>query len=156
MNNKHNYYVGVLPPFLLRSNSSPSLRVWLRAWNKTALSSCKLCQCHFWGARETRSAKYRELPKLPNMFHNKSLRQESKYFILDIYQEPYFKGAVLQHSSSFCLILSITRPQWLWNLKSAKKLHVITWALLHEHYFWSCKQQDQLWKTVRLNSFQTP
>ena len=26
------------------------------------------------------------------------------------------KGAVSQHSSSFCLILPITRPQLLWNL----------------------------------------
>ena len=112
-----------LPPFLLRSNSSPSLHVWLRARNKKALSSCKLCQCHFWGARETRSAKYRELPKLPNMFHNK-VYVKNQNILFWTYQEPYFKGAVLQHSSSFCLILSITRPQWLWNLKSAKKLHV--------------------------------
>ena len=29
-----------------------------------------------------------------------------------------------RQSSSFCLILPITRPQSLWNLKSAKKLQV--------------------------------
>ena len=34
------------------------------------------------------------------------------------------KGAVSRQSSSFCLILPITRPQSLWNLKQAKKLHV--------------------------------
>ena len=34
------------------------------------------------------------------------------------------KGAVSRQSSSFCLILPITRPQSLWNLKYAKKLHV--------------------------------
>ena len=36
----------------------------------------------------------------------------------------YLTGAVSQKSSSFCLILPITRPQLLWNLKEAKKLHV--------------------------------
>ena len=35
----------------------------------------------------------------------------------------FFKGAVSRQSSSLCLILLITRPQSLWNLKSAKKLH---------------------------------
>ena len=34
------------------------------------------------------------------------------------------KGAVSQQSSSFCLILPITRPQSLWNLKLANKLLV--------------------------------
>ena len=34
-----------------------------------------------------------------------------------------FKGAVSRQSSSLCLILPITRPQSLWNLKYAKKLH---------------------------------
>ena len=35
-----------------------------------------------------------------------------------------FKGAVSRQSSSFCLILPITRPQSLWNIKYAKKLQV--------------------------------
>ena len=34
------------------------------------------------------------------------------------------KGAVSRQSSSFCLMLPITRPQSLWNLKKAKKLKV--------------------------------
>ena len=34
------------------------------------------------------------------------------------------KGAVSRQSFSFCLILPITRPQSLRNLKQAKKLHV--------------------------------
>ena len=34
------------------------------------------------------------------------------------------KGAVSRQSSSFCLILPITRPQSLWNIKYAKKLQV--------------------------------
>ena len=34
------------------------------------------------------------------------------------------KGAVSRQSNSFCLILPIIRPQSLWNLKEAKKLHV--------------------------------
>ena len=34
------------------------------------------------------------------------------------------KGAVSRQSSSFCLMLPITRPQLLWNLKKAKKLKV--------------------------------
>ena len=34
------------------------------------------------------------------------------------------KGAVSRQSSSFCLILPISRPQSLWNLEKAKKLHV--------------------------------
>ena len=34
------------------------------------------------------------------------------------------KGAVSRQSSSFCLMLPITRPQLLWNLKKAKKLQV--------------------------------
>ena len=33
-----------------------------------------------------------------------------------------FKGAVSRQSSSFCLILPITHPHLLWNLKEAKKL----------------------------------
>ena len=36
----------------------------------------------------------------------------------------HFKGAVSRQSSSFCLILPITRPQSLWNIKYAKKLQV--------------------------------
>ena len=36
----------------------------------------------------------------------------------------WLKGAVSWQSSSFCLILPIIRPQSLWNLKEAKKLHV--------------------------------
>ena len=35
-----------------------------------------------------------------------------------------FKGTVSRQSSSFCLILPITRPQSLWNLKQVKKSHV--------------------------------
>ena len=38
--------------------------------------------------------------------------------------ENRLKGAVSWQSSSFCLILLITRPQSLSNLKKAKKLHV--------------------------------
>ena len=34
------------------------------------------------------------------------------------------KGAVSRQSSSFCLILPITRPQSLWKLNKAKKLQV--------------------------------
>ena len=46
-----------------------------------------------------------------------------------IYIQSSLKGAQLavsRQSSSFCLILLITRPQSLWNLKQAKnsKLHV--------------------------------
>ena len=37
---------------------------------------------------------------------------------------PKLKGAVSRQSSSFFIILPITRPQSLWNLKKAKKLHV--------------------------------
>ena len=32
-----------------------------------------------------------------------------------------FKGAVSRQSSSFCLILQVTRPQSLWNLKSEQR-----------------------------------
>ena len=49
------------------------------------------------------------------------------YYILinvDLYGYFEFKGAVSQQSSSFCLILPITLPQSLWNLKEAEKLHV--------------------------------
>ena len=35
-----------------------------------------------------------------------------------------FKGALSRQSGSFCLILPINRPQLLWNLKWAKKLHI--------------------------------
>ena len=37
--------------------------------------------------------------------------------------ETCIKGAVSRQSSSFCLILPIIRPQSLWDLKKAKKLH---------------------------------
>ena len=62
-------------------------------------------------------------PNYPICFTTK-VYAKNQNILFWTYQEPYFKGAVLQHSSSFCFILSITRPQWLWNLKSAKKLHV--------------------------------
>ena len=44
----------------------------------------------------------------------------------NIYVQSRLKGAVSRQSSSVCLILLITRPQSLWNLKQAKnsKLHV--------------------------------
>ena len=44
-------------------------------------------------------------------------------FVAKIMQSAYvsvvfhFKGAVSRQSSSFCLILPITRPQLLWNLQ---------------------------------------
>ena len=43
-----------------------------------------------------------------------------------IYTQSSLKGAVSRQSNSFCLILLITSPQSLWNLKQAKnsKLHV--------------------------------
>ena len=37
-----------------------------------------------------------------------------------IYTQSSLKGAVSRQSSSFCLILLITSPQSLWNLKQAK------------------------------------
>ena len=59
-----------------------------------------------------------------------------------------FKGALSRQSGSFCLILPITHPQLLWNLKWAKKLHIndkirdLRQTIMSpEHYFWSCKQQ---------------
>ena len=52
-------------------------------------------------------------------------------------------------SSSFCLILPITCPQSLWNLKLAKKLHVNDKIrdlrqtnMSPEHYFWSRLQNS--------------
>ena len=73
------------------------------------------------------------------------------------------KGAVSRQSSSFCLMLPITRPQLLWNLKKAKKLKVndkirdprqkkFLLSIIIE----VASSRDQLWKTVRLNSFQKP
>ena len=53
-----------------------------------------------------------------------------------------------RQSSSFCLILPITRPQSLWNLKQAKKVQVNDKIrdprqtnMSPDHYVWSCKQQ---------------
>ena len=73
------------------------------------------------------------------------------------------KGAVSRQSLSFYLILPITRPQSLWNLKYAKKLHANDKIrdprqtnMSPEHYFCSCKQRGSTLKTVRLNSFQKP
>ena len=71
-----------------------------------------------------------------------------------------FKGAVSGQSSWFCLILPLTRPQSLWNLKEAKKLHVNDsqtqdkQMCLLSIIFEVASSRDQLWKTVRLNSFQ--
>ena len=41
-----------------------------------------------------------------------------------VYEHTALKVAVSQQSSSFCLVLPITHPQSLWNLKQAEKLHV--------------------------------
>ena len=71
------------------------------------------------------------------------------------------KGDVSRQSSSFCLIVPITRPQSLWNIK-AKKLQVndkirdprqtnVSWAL-----FLKLQAAGSTLKTVRLNSFQKP
>jgi len=67
--------------------------------------------------------------------------------------EYFIKGAVSRQSSSFCLILPITRPQSLWNLKWAKKSQVNDKIrdprqkhMSPEHYVWSCKQQGSTLK----------
>ena len=65
----------------------------------------------------------------------------------------FIKRAASRPSGSFCLILPITRPQSLWNLKWAKKLHVNDEIrdprqtnISPEHCFWSCKQQGSTLK----------
>ena len=37
--------------------------------------------------------------------------------LASVHDRIHFKGAVSRQSSSFCLILPVTRPQSLWNLK---------------------------------------
>ena len=78
-------------------------------------------------------------------------------------------GAVSRQFSSFCLILSITRPQWLWNLKWAKKLHVNDKIrdprqtnMSPEHYFWSSTRINfekllgwTVFKNPNVNPFQS-
>ena len=63
------------------------------------------------------------------------------------------KRAVSWQFSSFCLILLITGPQSLSNLKKAKKIHVNDKIrdlrqtnMTPEHYFSSCKQQGSTLK----------
>ena len=71
---------------------------------------------------------------IPNRY-SKELVHKTKQKVIEkivipcgnkIYIQSSLKGAVSRQSSSFCLILLITRPQSLWNLKQAKnsKLHV--------------------------------
>ena len=76
----------------------------------------------------------------------------------------FIKGAVSRQSSAFCLILPITRPQSLWNLKQAKKLRVndkirdprqtnISWALFLKLQPAGTKFEKLLGS---VNSFQKP
>ena len=71
-----------------------------------------------------------------------------------------FKGALSRQSGSFCLILPITCPQLLWNLKWAKKLHINDKIrdlrqtnMSPRHCFWSCKQQGSTLKNCWAEQF---
>ena len=72
------------------------------------------------------------------------------------------KGAVSRKSSSFCLILPITRPQSLWNLNFKQRNYMeMTKSEIRDKQicllsiiFEVASSRDQLWKTARLNSFQ--
>ena len=74
------------------------------------------------------------------------------------------KGAVSRQSSSLCLILPITRPRSLWNLKLKQRNYMeMTKSEFRDKQicllsiiFEVANSRDQLWKTVRLNSFQKP
>ena len=86
------------------------------------------------------------------------------FWLLNLSQSPSsdLKWAVSRQSSPFCLFLAITRPQSPWNLKQAKKLPVNDkireirdkQICLPSFIFEVASDRDQLWKTVRLNSFQ--
>ena len=54
----------------------------------------------------------------------RNVETDSTEFLESNHSNEKLKGAVSRQSSSFCLILSIARPQSLRNLKKAKKSHV--------------------------------
>ena len=49
--------------------------------------------------------------------HGQTFFSERLYGSADSQLVNILKGAVSRESSSFCLILPITRPQWLWSLR---------------------------------------
>ena len=61
----------------------------------------------------------------------------------------WIKGAVSRQSSSFCLILLIPSPHVNDKIRDSRRTNV-SWAL----FLKVANSRDQLWKTVRLNSFQ--
>ena len=54
---------------------------------------------------------------LKKLMHSKGIMKIKAINSNDPHDWACFKGAVSRQSSSFCLILRITRPQSLWNLK---------------------------------------
>ena len=82
----------------------------------------------------------------------------------DIYQSVVKEGkgaAVSRLSASILLIIPITRPYSLWNLRNYLEMRKLQLRVKQirrspEHYIKLYKQQNKLWKTVRLTTFRKP